>query len=156
MPSLALARRLAPPSVLAVAVLALTSCGGGGPRLYPVKGQVLYQDKPAEGVTVAFHPIGGEEKATGKEKGKVKREVIRPTGFTGPDGSFTLSTYPHGEGAPAGEYVVVMTWFPPDAREQEGGARNKLPDLYADPEQSPLKATIQAGSNQLEPFRLKK
>lgn len=124
---------------LPLAVLA-TSCGSG-PKLYPVKGRVFYQDQPAEGAAVVFHPKGGEAGAA------------KASGTVGADGSFTLSTHPHGEGAPPGEYVVLVSWYPPDARTAEN-ARNKLPDRYADPTRSPLTATVGAGPTELEPFRL--
>ena len=56
---------------------------------------------------------------------------------------------------PAGAYVVLVTWYPPNARELEN-PKNKLPDVYSRQADSPLRATVKAGPNELEPFRLTK
>ena len=130
---------------IAVAVAALTaaSCGGGGPKLHPVKGSVLYQDKPAVGATVVFQPLNSTA------------ESLMPSGVVGEDGTFTLKTPPHGDGAPAGEYVVLVTLFPPNAREMRNPS-SLLPVWYGSPADSPLRATVTSGNNQLEPFRLTK
>jgi hypothetical protein len=117
------------------------SCGGGGPTLYPVSGKVYFNDQPAEGATVVLHPADAG--------------AAKPSGTAGADGSFTLRTYPHGEGAPAGDYSVIVTWYPPNSREQEN-PKNRLPARYADPAQSGLKATVKAGPTTLEPFKLTK
>jgi hypothetical protein len=113
--------------------------------LYPVKGQVFYLDHPAAGAQVVFQPAG--ETPVG--------EAVTPSGTVAADGSFTLSTYPHGDGAPAGEYNVLVTWYPPNARELENPV-NKLPAKYAEPGSTLLKATVKEGDNVLEPFRLTK
>jgi hypothetical protein len=115
------------------------SCSSG-PKLYPVKGKVFHGDTPAEGATVVFHLKGAPANSP------------TPSGTVGADGSFVLSTYPQGEGAPPGDYVVLVTWFPPNARELEN-AKNKLPERYGTAA-SPLTATVRAESNELEPFRI--
>ena len=127
--------------VAAIAFLGLTSCSDG-PRLHPVTGTVLFLDQPAEGATVVFHPAGG---------GQVEH---MPSGIVGPDGKFKIRTQEK-DGAPAGEFVVVITWYMPDARERED-YRNRLPGRYADPASSGLQATVKQGNNELEPFRLTK
>ncbi len=137
--------RLATAASLAVL---LSSCGGDGPKLHPVSGKVLWDDQPAEGATVVFHPVNA------------KADALRPSGVVGKDGTFTLSTYPYGAGAPEGEYVVLVTWFaePPAAKEGRDPPepKSKLPEQYADAAQSGLKATVKPGENKLEPFRLTK
>lgn len=137
-------RRLGQAAVASLAVL-VSSCGGG-PKLHPVKGTVLYEDKPAEGATVVFHPVRGAPDAP------------KPSGVVGKDGTFSLRTHPHGEGAPEGDYVVLVTWFETPAPAKAGGdppePRSKLSELYADANRSGLKATVKPGVNKLEPFRL--
>ena len=128
-----------------VACLLLVSCGTSGPELHPVRGQVLYEGQPAAGVQVVFQPA---EQTEGKE-------LAMPSGKTADDGSFTLQTYPHGEGAPVGEYIVLATWYPANGREVDN-PKNKLSTKYANPGEPLLKATVKAGDNQLEPFRLAK
>jgi len=110
--------------------------------LHPVTGTVLYQEQPIEGATVVFQPTGGEDTSA-------------PSGITGPDGKFRLRTHPHGDGAPAGDYKVLITWYPANAREQEN-PRNRLPERYGNPTDTPLQATVNKGHNELEPFRLTK
>jgi hypothetical protein len=125
----------------AAAAILVASCKGGGPKLHPARGKVMFQKQPAEGATVVFHPT---DPAAPKPSGRVTA-----------DGSFTLSTYPHGEGAPAGDYLVAVTWMPPNARDVEN-PKNRLPERYAQPGSSGLKATVKEGPNELEPFLLTK
>ena len=69
------------------------------------------------------------------------------------DGSFTLRTEPHGEGAPAGEYIVLISWHGPNARESNNPS-NRLPAKYNDPEMPILTETVKEGQNNLPPYRL--
>jgi hypothetical protein len=129
------------PAAVAALVVALSGCGGSGVKLSEVKGKVLHGDQPAAGATVVFQPKGGGQGA------------LVPSGTVRDDGTFTLATHPHGEGAPPGEYVVLVTWYPPDARQQEN-PKNKLPARYANPEQTPFRATVKDGATELEPFQI--
>lgn len=72
------------------------------------------------------------------------------------DGSFSLTTYPPKEGAPEGEYRVVIIWTDPDARpdRQTGEVTNRLPARYADPQTSGLRATVAKGPDNRPVFRL--
>ncbi len=130
----------------ALAAVACVSCAGGQ-KVYPVRGQVLFQGKPAAGATVVFHPVSADPKA-------VERPPT-PTGTVQPDGSFTLSTYPYGDGAPPGEYKVAVVWLDRE-KAVEGSVPNRLPAKYASPQDSGLTATVNAGPTELQPFQLKK
>src|SRR5262245_61079551 len=81
--------------------LMLNSCAGKSGRkpVYPVSGQVFVGDKPAVQAFVVFHP---------KEDDSL--EATRPYGHVGTDGSFSLTTYDPGDGAPAEEYIVTIVW----------------------------------------------
>src|SRR5438128_11867021 len=68
--------------------------------LYPVRGAVLVNQKPAEGALVVFHPIDDAEGTAPKPRGNVQA-----------DGSFTLSTHEKDDGAAVGEYVVTINWL---------------------------------------------
>ena len=129
--------------------LFITSCGGDGPTLYPVSGKVFYEGQSAEGATVVFVPVG-----------ETDENSLKPSGLVQADGSFTLSTHPYGDGAPVGDYVVLVSWYSEDARqripEEEEKPPPKLPAQYSDVEQSPLKATVRDGPTELEPFQLSK
>ncbi len=134
-------RRIGRFAVVVVVLLMISACSNSGPKLYPVTGQLFYGEEPAEGATVVLHLKDGPANAP------------KPAGTVGADGAFKLNTHPHGEGAPAGDYIVVVTWFPEGARAL-GNPKNKLPESYALPTTSPLTATVQEGATTLEPIRI--
>jgi len=111
-------------------------CGSGSPvKLYPVRGQVLYKDKPTENAQVVFQPPG-----------KATKDHPMAYGTVEADGSFILRTE-YGDGAPMGDYEVMITWY--------GEKGNQLPAKYSDQSNPLFKATVKEGTNELEPFRLK-
>ena len=114
-----------------------------GSNLQPVVGRVLYLEEPAEGATVVFQPVDSSSSSP------------TPRGIVQADGTFTLQTHPRGEGAPPGEYLVLVIWYSPDARQTEN-AKNRLPARYSQPSESPLKATVGKGKNDVGTFRLTK
>ena len=119
------------------------ACGKKGPKLHPVHGQVLFDGTAPEGAIVVFQPVdaqSGESMASGT---------------VGSDGRFRLATYPHGEGAFEGEYIVLITWLPADGRQVQN-PKNLLPEKYADASQPVFRATVKPGTNDLEPFVLTK
>lgn len=137
--------------LLAAFVLSLVACGCGGSTdnrtpVFPVKGKVTVAGKPAERAQVVFHPLADAGPNT-----------PRPTGTVGSDGTFTLSTYTEGDGAPAGEYAVAIVW--PESASATGGdadtGGDRLGGRYANPKTSGLKATVAEGRPDLPPFALK-
>jgi hypothetical protein len=132
-------------AAVAAAWVAATGCGGGisAPRTAPVAGTVTVKGKPAAGVRVTFHPRF--------DMGSVK---FTPSGETGQDGRFTLSTAAPNDGAPPGEYAV--TFELPRVSADKGGREIEVDawkGKYADPATG-TKVTVRKGENQLEPFRL--
>ena len=116
--------------------LSFGGCGQSSPvKLHPVSGKVLYKDQPTENSQVVFQPSGGATK-----------EQPLAYGTAAADGSFKLRTE-YGEGAPTGDYDVMVTWF--------GEKGNKLPPKYANQEKPVIKIAVKEGKNDLEPFRLK-
>jgi hypothetical protein len=75
--------------------------GPAPPKLVPVHGVVKYQKRPLSGATICFVP----DFARGNHKER------QATGQTAADGSFTLQTYPYGEGAMVGFYKVTCIVF---------------------------------------------
>jgi hypothetical protein len=134
--------------VVLVALLCC-SCGGQQVKLYPVRGSVLFNGKPAAGATVVFHRVGASD-------AKSAEQAPLPTGTVQADGSFTLTTPPLGEGAPAGEYQVAVVWLDRDRVSAEGAAPNKLPIRYSTPQGSGLKVQVNEGPTELPPFQLTK
>jgi hypothetical protein len=100
-----------------------------------VKGFVYFAGTPAAGATVSFY-------LKNPQPGGLSHAA---DALTEADGSFTLSTYVAGDGAPAGQYVVTVT------RETEYGKpdRNSLPAKYAKPTTSGLTAQVKSGTNEI-------
>src|SRR6185369_2750689 len=129
-------------AVVGVLLACCGSCGkkNGRVPVYPVHGQVIVGNKPAQNAFVVFHPAGAQSP-----------QALRPYGHAGADGSFKLTTFDADDGAPAGNYAVTVVWLAP------GGGEDP-PDLlkgrYRNPEASSLKATIQEKPTELPPFKL--
>ena len=131
--------------LIAVSGLALAGCNKPSAKLYPVRGQVFFKDQPAEGAKVVFLPAGDEN---------AQYRGARPAATVSADGSFELRTDPHGVGAPAGDYAVLITWFPPRDENPNSNPKNKVPNKYSDPGKPLLKANVKESENTLEPFKL--
>jgi hypothetical protein len=88
--------------VAAVAAILSTGCSSSDMRkTFPVTGTVTINGAPAEpGVLVWLHPQFSEN----------DKYPIHPQGQTTADGSFKITTYNTGDGAPEGEYVVTVEW----------------------------------------------
>lgn len=132
---------------LAFFILALVPLSCGDPRfkpVYPVKGQVTFDGKPAAGAAVTLHPQNVPE-----------HPWTKPSGEVNENGEFTISTYKSGDGAPAGSYAVTIVWIPPNfAGPTEKG--NKLPARYANKDTSGLTVEILTHDNELPAFNLTK
>jgi hypothetical protein len=128
--------------------LALVSCGKREHRypVYPVTGKVLFRNQPARGAFVVFHPV---------EELDRERLKMLPCGRVGDDGTFRLTSYDTEDGAPAGEYIVVIIW-PAKAEgmsdEEEGPYQ--LQGRFARPDVSSLRAKVTEGENVLKAFEL--
>lgn len=138
-------RRVCVVLLTGVLCLAPAGCGSNGPTLYPVKGKVVSADgKPLEHATVVFHPTGSTDP-----------NAVKPRGKVAADGTFTLTTHAADDGAPPGEYRVTVEQWLAGARADEPPA-NRLPQKYADPQQSGLTATVGTGPTELQPFTVKR
>src|SRR5262245_47177177 len=123
--------------------LLVTSCAKSRfKQVYPVKGRVLVDGEPAEGVTVRFHSLDDPDD-----------ELVRPTATTDADGGFLVSTYKTNDGMPAGSYAVSLVRLPKGYQGPIERA-NKLPARYSEAETSGIKVQITAGENVLPPFEL--
>jgi hypothetical protein len=122
----------------------LVSCASnryGDHPPYPTSGRVVVNGQPAAGANVVFFHQGDWGKKT-----------ILPQAWTDEDGRFALSTYGVEDGAPAGDYRVVVEW-PAYRRGKEWGP-DQLGGKFAKPESSGLTAHVEKGSNELAPFDL--
>jgi hypothetical protein len=132
--------------LVAAALVSLPACGKGGRKpVYPVHGKVLDgSNKPAVGALVVFHPVN----ATDDDPNK-------PRGYVEEDGSFALTTYDKGDGAPEGEYVATVEWRPPRKTPFEPDPGDKLNGRYSDPKKSPHRFKVEKGAgNELPPIKV--
>src|SRR5262245_4474484 len=124
------------------AVLLLTAllagCRGG---VYPVEGQVVWEDdSPAKELAGSHVVFDLPEKKT------------HARGIVGADGSFRLTTNKPDDGAPPGEYKVLIVEAnrkPLGGPDSTALAPGVIDSRYASPTTSDLRATVQAGSNKI-------
>jgi hypothetical protein len=125
--------------------LCLVACGRnkyGDHPPYPTSGLILVNGKPAAEARVVFHHVGdwGEKS-------------IVPQAWTDEEGHFVLSTYAVEDGAPAGDYKVVVEW--PAYRRGKNVGPDRLGGKYSKPDTSGLTAHVEVGENALLPLQLK-
>ena len=86
-------------------------CGPSNrPTLVPVTGKVLVAGQPATAGSIYFHPEADNS-----------FQADRPSSLLQLDGSFTIKTFPFGDGVPPGKYKVTLA--------PELAARIKHPEL---------------------------
>jgi hypothetical protein len=132
-----------PRRLTVVALLALTcvaGCGEGRPLLAPIRGRLLFNDRPIAGAELVFHP-------------QFEGPGWRPTAVTGEDGAFEAGTLEAGDGAPEGAYKVTVVWHPAAGEDGEDAGPNALPERYARVETTDLQ--VQAGPDPAEPPTLR-
>ncbi|MFL6543755.1 MAG: hypothetical protein ACJ8LM_01050 [Candidatus Udaeobacter sp.] len=133
---------------LLTSVVAASGCGekGFGSQ---VNGSVNVDGKPAAGVMVMFCPVGGSEEV----------QKLRPQAFTGPEGKFQLMSRRRGDGAPPGEYKVLLQWPAIEKGVVGDGGQGLGPDRlqgrYWNLEKTQFTVQVKPGTNDLPPFELK-
>jgi hypothetical protein len=133
-------RRLTALGLVGVAV-ASTSCSQDKRvPVFPVTGQVSFAGKPTPRALLVFHPV--------------IESSLRPLGTVDEDGTFTLTTYEQGDGAPAGDYTVTVEWRRLATINDDQRPPNKLPARYSNPKSSGITARVSEGDNVLPPMQL--
>ncbi len=134
--------RLAP-AVAALVCLALMGCEPGKPAAVPAGGKVSFKKTtPPVGALVVFHPT---------DPAVEKRIGGKPFAKVGDDGSFTLTSYAEGDGAPEGEYGVTIDWRTKGKEtgfslgDGGGGGTPRLNPKYSNPQQPFTKVTVKKG-----------
>jgi hypothetical protein len=123
--------------------LLIAGCSGSSdaPEVAPVSGTLTVGGKPRGDLNVMFYPEGGGRPATG---------------ITADDGTFTLTTFNTGDGAPIGTCKVAVTGgagaqmgetgppMPGQAGYEEfmKAEAEKIDPKYSDPEKSGLVYTV--------------
>lgn len=146
-------RRTLYPLLLACpAILWIVGCGDGKIRRYPVSGSVSVDGKAAEGAIVVFCPVDGTE--------QFKRE--RPMGVADASGKFELTTFIAKDGAPPGDYKVLVRWpapkkapAPNEDPDRISGGFDRLKGRYLNPDQSGLTAKVADAPTEVPAFDLK-
>ena len=137
------------PRLLIFAVI-LAGCGGpeGRMKLYPVRGKVLVDGRPATGMDVVLYP----DTALADKNADFPRAVVME------DGTFLISTYEAGDGAPAGTYKVSILSGGDPASSEDIQFKKPKPrtgiERYRDPTSSGLALTVKQQSNEIAPFEL--
>ena len=111
---------------------------------YPATGQVMAGTQPVAGAFVRFTPVD----AVGSP------DALTSQAQTESDGTFSLSTYEKGDGAPAGSYAVTLTWpaNAAGARKSADPGPDRLNGRYADAKSAEWIIEITEGENVLEPI----
>jgi hypothetical protein len=127
--------------------LVCSACGRDDGRVpvFPVHGQVFLDGKAVPHAYVVFHPVGGSAQSD-----------IHPRAHAEEDGSFWLSTYDSGDGAPVGDYVITVQAYKAQTESDNGNSPNLLPMPYANPKTSKLRAHVEASENELSALQLKR
>ena len=131
-------------SVCALAVIVLATSGCTQSDTVAVTGTVTMKGQPVDKAEVMFNPKHGRH----------------ASGVTDAAGRFSLSTAKPGDGAMPGEYTVTLgEFYPPDQppKPPPGGGflPSRFPTKYADPNTSPLTATIERGKKNDFQFEVK-
>lgn len=124
---------------------ALAGCGSPKPDVVPAGGKVTYRKTtvPA-GALVVFHPADPETE---------KRIGGKPFAKVGDDGTFRLTTYAEGDGAPPGDYGVTIDWRGTEKGakfslgSEGGGGAPKLNPKYSTPSAPAFKITVKKGDS---------
>ncbi len=115
-------------------ILVMGGCADSGPRVTIVRGKVTYRGEPVSQGTIHFAP---QESAN--------KEVLRPAvGNLSKDGSFELRAFPGKVGALPGEYAVSVRSY--TGTFMDRNVQYLVPEKFADPKTSGLKATVPADS----------
>ncbi len=127
---------------------ALIGCGRSEPRVpvVAVTGKVSFQGQAPSGAQIVLHPVSPKADSQ-----------VAPSGTVKDDGTFQISAYDQGDGAPPGEYVATIQWFKVVASAEGAGGRgpNDLPAAYADPATSPIKVKVENSATQLDPIEIR-
>ena len=106
--------------------------------LQPVQVELDDQRQARAGATVILHPAEGKN---------FDSRGSRPQGDVDAEGTFKVTTYQSGDGAPAGDYNVAVLWFG-----KSEASTDLLSGAYARPEQTGIRITVTPGASELRPI----
>jgi hypothetical protein len=131
-------------SIVIGIALALSQCGCGGERPYPVRGQLFYEDNDQPVTELKeFTVMFTSEKLQKSSRGNIDE-----------NGVFHLSSIRDKDGAFPGDYKVTLTQ--PHPNPERGEFRKPVVLVaYENPQTTTLDATVEAKTNELT-FKLKR
>ncbi|MCY2942530.1 MAG: hypothetical protein NTV50_12790 [Planctomycetota bacterium] len=103
-------------------VFFITSCNQDKPKLVKVSGKITFNGQPLTAGSINFHPASTNTFTKDN-----------PSSILQEDGSFTMKTFPYGNGVSPGEYKITLA--------PQLASRISLPNL-AYPEKTNAKITI--------------
>lgn len=128
-----------------LALAGLLICLGCGENwqaeTHPTHGRITINGEAPNGAVVELY-------ATGEA---VDVRNSRPWAIVQEDGTYSLSTYERGDGAPAGQYAVTVRW-PPDV--SQPSLADRLGGAFVRPERSRWSVTVGEGENELPPIEI--
>jgi hypothetical protein len=129
----------------ALVSLSALGCGKAASKVatHPAKGSITFKGQPIHGALLTLHPKAPIE------------NVPAPRANVGKDGSFRVTTFNGGDGAPEGDYVLTVKWYKPikNGNDLISGP-NVIPPKFGAPETSGVVVHIAAGDNELKPIKL--
>ena len=144
MRSIICTRRMTAFFILTVQIFS-AGCESSLEPVFVVQGTLLVGGEPAANAAVAFHPA---QTANKPHRG------ICAVAKTDANGAYRLSTFSSGDGALPGDYIVTVIWLddsiPFDECDCDDPTKHdRLRGAYANPQKSPLRATVQSRSNDI-------
>jgi hypothetical protein len=119
-------------------MLILAGCSQPDTRVptYPVRGRITVDGKPpGSALQIECHPVAGID---------TRNPTVSRT-ESDEAGNFKISTYAAGDGVPAGDYVLTVTWLTFNLMSRDYTGPDKLNDRYSNPETSSVKVTVRPG-----------
>ena len=147
--------------VLVSAVVLAAGCGRDDGRLptQPVSGKVTLDGKALPGAEIWLVPADSNAQV------KNAKMTVRPAAKSNADGTFAVTSYLAADGAPLGEYAVMVVLEGAQAATEEEGENDTpaekrpkgkgrraspLPPKYSNPATSGLSFTVKDGPNTLD------
>jgi major membrane immunogen (membrane-anchored lipoprotein) len=131
-----LSHRVAQFGLVIPLALSLSACSQQdyGKKTHPVTGEVYVDGQPAGLLKITLHDVNGFD----------TNIPSASTAMTNEDGTFAISTFEEGDGAPAGEYTATFQWGKLNniSMAYEG---DQLNDKYSDAEKSEIRITVTEG-----------
>lgn len=123
---------------------AFVGCGEAKKKLpvrFPVSGSVTYNGQPPKGATVQLEPTTPPADGV---------RVPKPGATVQADGSFKISSYETADGAPPGEYSILIWW------DNDGSGGPSGDDVFQGRYRNmPVsKVTVSSGENAIPPLQL--